>query len=887
MFTKCQDGEKVEGAGTVWSRTCSILGWLTRLGKTEVSLGFGYVVSHDVHTRLFSKRSFDDIPPFPAERNPRVFLNDLGLAGQPSAAQRAPATPLRAGDASHSLVSSLTAPRPRVILVEKASVHSWVTSDDSHSDYPNGASDREPAKDSDSSARGHPTSPDLFHRTQRGPFSSASPTVTGIPPAEPHYDMALVDLPDVTSASMNPVTAPCTPMSRPGGSTAGVPHKDSPSGLLLVPTIMVSNSTAALALSLESSSNLHSHQDLPLAIRRGKKPPPALSLDQPEKPSMPESADSNSYPDIPSAFLGSSPTSPSFNGVNAREPSRFDMGLSTMCSNLKALVPPPPFTPTEAEHQPPSHPPPSLEPDTRWGMTTAAQLPDANDEEWRFVQDLIVEWHESNGHSAEVGPPASPPPHTVAYTGIELPTTDAPSKGSPAPTATGSRSDDNKPNVDVQQPLAQTPPSVKQARRKTVIIQAPDGDIQIAPGDAERPAKTGKLCSPPGDRSIDFLLDEFDEPVPFEIPSSVPLSAPASFEGSFFTPPNSRPSSTASSAGLPIRGILKEKKSVRFSAVPSLYEYATAMNDDFADRPGTPSKHHSDLDVLSALKRIPVPPAATTRTPSRSSPLRKMQTHPHSSGSHGPEEAASDVTTPHQVPSGSAAMPTTSAPAPMLMTPPRSAPPTCRSRDIANNTSPSTTVRIPTMAKHPAVRALAHKPSPSRPPGLPSPLVGSGAGGAVVGAPTLQSPYPTMSSPPKNQDQRRTPLKTISANARQNTANMVERKPSAASSSPVKQPQATPRTGRKDPVSHTGPKGKESVGLRASQMASRSSLEHERGEALTPSTRRRSAGVSQLRVENACGGTSADAGTVGSQSQRNSSRMPVPLRSIFTKLRAA
>ncbi|KAM5532795.1 hypothetical protein V8D89_013514 [Ganoderma adspersum] len=755
---------------------------------------------------LQSFQSFDDVPPFPAQRNPRLFVNDLGLAGQPSAAQHTPTTPIHSGDGSHSLL------RP---------------------------------------------------------------------------DTALTSLSKATNASWDPITAPWTSVSRLGDSAIGAQAKDvdSPGTLLLVPTIMVSNSTAALALSLESSSNLHSHQDLPLAIRRGKKPPPALSLDHPGKPSIPGTADSNSYPDIPSAFLGSSPTSPSFNRVNAVGGiSKFDMGLSTMCNNLKALVPPPPFTPTEAEHRPPSYPPPSLEPETQWAMATTAQLPDANDEEWRFVQDLDVEWHETKGSSAE-GCPVSSPPHVAAYTGIETPIKDASSKASPTSTLAGSRTDGNKSNVDVQQPSAQSSPSVKQSRRKTVIIQAPDGDIQIAPGDAERPAKSGKLCSPSGERSIDFLLDEFDEPVPFEIPSSVPLSAPASLEGSFCTPPSSRPTSTASSAGHPIRGILKEKKSVRFSAMPSLYEYASAMHGEPTDRPGTGalsvSKHHSDLDVLSALKHVPIPVAAPapapTRTPSKSSPLRRVQTRPHSYSpdTYGPERhaSASDVSAPLHVTSASATMPMTPAPVRTPMTPP-----------------------LTTMAKHPAVRALAHKPSPTRPPALQihSPTMGAGAGGAVVGAPALQSPYPTMSSPLKTQGQRRTPLKTLetSTNVRHNAANMVERKLSAASSSPAKHA-SPPRVGRKDPPSHSGYKGhgKENVGQRASQASARSSLERElhRGEALTPTTRRRSGGVLPRR-EDVCGGAltpaGAGAGTVGSQSWKNSSsRMPVPLRSIFTKLR--
>ena len=689
-------------------------------------------------------------------------------------------------------------------------------------------------------------------------------------------------------------------------------------GLLLVPTIMVSNSTAALPLSPESSHNVAAHQELPLAMRRGKKPPPTLSLGQQQlqQPDLAERADSDSYPDIPSAFLprsptGFSPTSPAF---PPNSPSKFDMGLSAMCSNLKALVPPPPFTPTDAEfRRPPSKPPPSLDLETtRWGMVASAQLPDADDEEWGFVHELVVDWHASKGRSAEISPlppPAGKGTHTAADPpGLELSVSGTTVPCSPA---SGRRSGESEPDADAddQRQSVQTPACVKQMRRKTVIIQAPDGGggSQVVPADAERLVKVEKPCNASVERNLDLLLDQFDEPVPFEIPASVPLSAPASLDGSFFTPPSSRPSSTASSARLPVRGILKEKKSVRFSAVPSLYEYMDPKNDELtaASSSATSPKHHSDTDVLSVLKRFPL----LASTPHKSSPLRRA----HLSAEPGPEEQQLYLLAAATLPPA--------APAPVPTTPPRSALPSFRNTSTppATTSMPAATSSPPhppppqsTMAKHPAVRALARRPLSSRQPVSPRLIVGSGPGGAVVGAPSLQSPYPRMPSPPKKtktqpqpqpqtpiQEQRRPPLKP--ASVRHNSPS--ERKPVPASPSPVKQAASrviarkslpSPSVSAQRPsVSRMMPRGKENVvspHIPRTVVSAPNTPQRERDE---QARRRATVGATsgtQLRASAACGGAPAGAGRMGSQKGRGSggsggSRMPVPLRSIFTKLR--
>lgn len=93
---------------------------------------------------------------------------------------------------------------------------------------------------------------------------------------------------------------------------------------MVPPTLVLSNSTLAIPLSLDSSPNLA--PETPLAVRRGKKLPPALNLkDQNDLP----------YPSIPTAFLGSPSThSPKFEYANyTDEPS---MDLDDMVANLRS-----------------------------------------------------------------------------------------------------------------------------------------------------------------------------------------------------------------------------------------------------------------------------------------------------------------------------------------------------------------------------------------------------------------------------------------------------------------------------------------------------------------------------------------------------------------------
>lgn len=623
----------------------------------------------------------------------------------------------------------------------------------------------------------------------------------------------------------------------PSNVVPGDPAHDGPVSTY-VPTITVSNSIAVLPVSLESSQNLL--HEVPLAIRRGKKPPPALSLRKPKKMARQSGNDHDTYPDISSAFLGSpSPgcQSPTFS-FSSGDPSKFTMGLSAMCNSLKALVPPPPFTPTN------SHPPRAkMEPETRWGMVSSAQLPEVDEDEWAFTQDLVVEWHASRGLSADISPPPSPAGDLPYAAEAATPVCE----GFPSSTASPpALSDSSSGESSEGDPPPQTPASLKQLRRKTVIIQAPEShaDSSFELAKIGKPQKIAKVLPSAAGCTIELLSDDFDRPVPFETPGWIQVPAPvaASTDGGVSTPPNSRPSST-SSAKFPVRGILKEKKSVRFSSVPSLHEYS--VTDERRPEPEVPSEPPDFTRPrtpcpAAAPRRHLEPPnhfggkhASLTAAPLRSSPLRECYSPASSGGDSHARKHQSSVTSPPTAP----------------------LPPTPSSHHRG------------TMAKHPAVRALAWRPQASCPSATAS-VLGSGEGGAVVGAPILQPPTSVLL-----EAQRRAPLKSI--NSRQRMP--IQHKPDVLI--PVKPVLASVRHISVQSIRPASKgRGQQNVGADGRGARVVSAPLHPRRER-DENARRRSEAVAK---ENLCGGVPVHAGT---RISGGGSRMPVPLRSILTKLR--
>ncbi|KAI0676077.1 hypothetical protein C8Q78DRAFT_964232 [Trametes maxima] len=738
---------------------------------------------------LESSHSFDNVPPFPATSKPLIFLNDLGtsLLGSP------PHPAIASSNLSRPLLTSPTGPRMKAMITEQVSVGAWV-----YSVYPLGghslSSDEakdegEPISESPSwipegslfspkkfSAlfRRHPNTP-----TNKGCISSGDQDAT-----HTSVDLTLVDLEHTIS-----------PRSSGDNNSADLVQTVNTLAAVLVPTIMVSNSSAALPLSLESSHSLH--YELPLAVRRGKKLPPALSLSQTTK--LDPDSSSDPYPDIPTPFLGS-PTACSPTTIAPGEPPTFAMGLEAMCADLRSRLPPPPFTPTESE-------PDRLIIDVLPSHVSASSSLD--EEEWAFAKDLVGEWRSCNSILAEVSPPPSP--------AGELPyvsTPDSPTFAYPAPPDS---SGDNAP--DAQE--VQTPMDVKLTRRKTVIIQAPEPRLE----------KTGVASA--GQKGTGLLSNDFDEPVPFETPTDDMVRVSMDGEHRISFAPSSRPASTASTR--PVRGILKEKKSVRFSTVDMFHEYTAPdhlSGPHYPDGGTTASQDPaSSKTQLQPQPESPFRARRTTLTAAvhKSSPLRQS-----------------------------------SSPAQLVAAEPPSDRRGAHSPAMRQLADPASFAGG-SMAKHPAVRAIARATSLRREgagSGAPHAHVGSGVGGAVVGAPGLHSPQLLK-------DERRTPLRSINAHLSMPAQRRPVSDVLAAVTTPTRR-RLLPREKDKENKDDDVPAAIARRVLRTASIPP--AARHERDE----NVQRRSQAVGREVLGSV---SSAGAGN-GSKS-----RMSAPLRSIFTKLR--
>ncbi|KAI0924494.1 hypothetical protein AcW2_005369 [Taiwanofungus camphoratus] len=304
---------------------------------------------------------------------------------------------------------------------------------------------------------------------------------------------------------------------------SGLPQVSDDISKLSVPTIMVSSSTAVLPISLESSHSIA--RDVPLAVRRGQKMPTPLLLGQKAEPSC----ELDAYPGIPTPFLGSpSSFSPTFEF--ATNPAAFSMGLEAMCADLRSRCPELRPTPS-TEHSEETH----------WRtVSSAGYTVNQEEDEWAFAKDLLDQY----GSKA----PLPTTPQSVPATPDAVRMSDTADMVSfswaTSPTLINS--------IEQTSP-EQTAIGLRQQRRKTVIIETPIGKGDIPSGEGI-------------ERGTDNLDDH--KPLPFESPPDASFSCTQCHQS---TPAQSRPASSASLR--PVKGILKEKKSVRFSMAPSRHEY--------------------------------------------------------------------------------------------------------------------------------------------------------------------------------------------------------------------------------------------------------------------------------------------------------------------------
>ena len=332
----------------------------------------------------------------------------------------------------------------------------------------------------------------------------------------------------------------------------------------MVPTIMLSNSTAAMPLPLESAQSVSQLASAPLALaaRRGRAGPPPIPL-----PSLPVPA-SDIYPGIPTPFKGSpSAYSPKFEFSDPT--SDFSMDLEAMCQDLRLRCPPlaPPSPMFDIRTDPLANTTPVL-----------ASSTSAGSDEWDFARELL-ETHIERPLSSSVGHtpfrPTSSEPTECASPEFGTPNSSSDTSWGTDPTLTNSpQLGQQLPSVleEEEEELKPMKPAVtselpKQQRRRTVIIETPRNSVV----GATRPVRMTIDLSHLADEDAS-APEPATEEIPFERPPSAAPTTASDVQN--IRESHIRPISSAS-MGRPVRSILKtrEKKSVRFSELPDKHEY--------------------------------------------------------------------------------------------------------------------------------------------------------------------------------------------------------------------------------------------------------------------------------------------------------------------------
>lgn len=145
-----------------------------------------------------------------------------------------------------------------------------------------------------------------------------------------------------------------------------------PSGTFSTPSLMVSTSDAVFQISLESSSDISAGSPATLAARRGKKTPPYLSLKQGRQ--------DDSYPSIPTAFLGTSTKQWPQHG-HIMPPGDAHTDLKSMVSALQSHRVTEPFLSGSGTKG-----------GTLWLQNKATGNQDSDSDEWAFADAFVSEY---------------------------------------------------------------------------------------------------------------------------------------------------------------------------------------------------------------------------------------------------------------------------------------------------------------------------------------------------------------------------------------------------------------------------------------------------------------------------------------------------------------
>ncbi|PCH36211.1 hypothetical protein WOLCODRAFT_126852 [Wolfiporia cocos MD-104 SS10] len=527
--------------------------------------------------------SFEEVPPFPADSKPGLYLTVFESPTLNSAAQRT----LAYDSEVKTTVTIPTRPRLRVMLMEPIRVRQWAGN--VSSSPPDLVPWQEGNLEDDTSrcfpvppwtACGSQYPPELFQAL----YNSRRPGRIVPLVACARYKSPLSPTDNPWYKGLRNVAIDEEP-GVPSNNSRSMEFAEKP----LVPTIMVSSSTAILPISLESSQSL---TRVPLAIRRGKKMPTPLTVDKPK-----EVVSASSYPDIPTPFLGSpSSSSPTFE--YSQNPSAFSMGLEAMCNNLRSLCP------DLRASRSGSSDTAGIQDQSNscWRSLPSAQYSGSpSEDEWGFAKDLMDQYGDDKPPILEEPSTAQPVPATPQAGPVEPSGADADSfSWAMSPTLTNSiEQSATSPSID----------DLKLLRRKTVIIETPTQQRE-----------------PSSDSPDGGDLDDH-APIPFESPSDRPFSCSQCLQS---TPPQSRPSSSASMR--PVKGILKEKKSVRFSVIPSRHEYPSESHQDECAHQSLSEPARASM--FSSPRSSPLRQAHSPKTPDSPGDLTAVETGPPSLPKH-------------------------------------------------------------------------------------------------------------------------------------------------------------------------------------------------------------------------------------------------------------
>ncbi|CAL1714573.1 unnamed protein product [Somion occarium] len=335
----------------------------------------------------------------------------------------------------------------------------------------------------------------------------------------------------------------------------------SPGSSFAVPTIMISNSAAMLPLSLESSYSLMSAS--PLAVRRGQNLPAPLSIVS-GKPQDSDYGKDMPYPGIPSPFLGDHTPTFEFSASTKIAP----FGLDAMCDDLRSRIP--------------AIRPESLQLELVDTVSTSSETTEDERDEWAFANGLETSFGKT---SSDIDVHKAPPVGNLKTLASPRKAQDSPKADSSVLLAEDTLRDStnndyssnsiSEPRENMQR--TSVPDAAKLQRRRTVIIETPED------GPRRRTRVTLDLShlADCGETTVDGQDSVPFDPTPLERLSLSPFDVTQST-------PSKRPPSSATLRP-PAKGILKEKKSVRFSVLPSMHEYVLEDKEvEDEDKPSSP-----------------------------------------------------------------------------------------------------------------------------------------------------------------------------------------------------------------------------------------------------------------------------------------------------------